>query len=635
MWSVGRRNDGVPDDDPASAVNANADGRVGPSGSQEVLVRRLRRSAEWQLFGAFFAARPRLAVAWWALVVLRGLLPAAFVVAMGGLVSAVQHGDSLALPLTLVGVVFIALQALGPVHDAVSSNLGAQTSAWLHDQLMYACVRPPGLGHLERADLADDLSSAREFDMGISGPGLVASMPNIGGGFASFAGGVAQVLLLFGYRWWAPLLLGLAWGSTHHFLKTAAIWRGRTTDEMVEKQRRAGYAYRLSVEAPAAKEVRLFGLHDWIVDGFASLRRQLLDLSWADRRLGTRTTAYAIVIVSVANGLFFWSLGRDASAGHVALGSLVVFAQAAIGASALAFGEYDWWLRTSAQPVPLVLGLAERMGSSGLLESGSRSADAMPAHEIRFENVSFGYPSSDRLVLDGFDLTIPAGASLAIVGQNGAGKTTLAKLLCRMYDPTSGVIRVDGVDLRELDLGSWRARLAAVFQDYLRYELSLRDNVAPGGAPDADIEAALAAARADGLADLDTVLSRAYAGGRDLSGGQWQRVALARALCAVRLGAGVVILDEPTAQLDVRGELEIFERLIDATRGATTILVSHRFSTVRRADRICVVESGRVVEVGTHDELMERGGRYRTMFELQASRFDDADEDTVSLEEPA
>jgi ATP-binding cassette, subfamily B, bacterial len=599
-------------------------------------LQRVRGSAEWRLFGSFFAASPRLAVAWWALVVVRGILPAAFGVAMGILVSAVQHGHSLALPLTLIGAVFIAVQALGPMHDAVSSNLGAQTSAWLHDQLMHACVRPPGLGHLERADLADDLAAAREFDLGISGPGLVVAMPNIGGGFASFAGGVAQTLLLFGYRWWAPLLLGLAWGSTHHFLKSAAVWRGRTTEEMVEKQRRAGYAYRLSVESPAAKEVRLFGLADWIVDGFASLRRQLLDMSWADRKLGTRTTTYAIVVVIAANGLFFWSLGRDANAGHLALGALVVYAQAAIGASALAFGEYDWWLRTSAQPIPLVLGLAGRMGSSGALASGTRAADGLPAHEIRFENVSFGYPSSDRLVFDGFDLTIPAGASLAIVGQNGAGKTTLAKLVCRMYDPTAGVIRVDGIDLRDLDLASWRARLAAVFQDYLRYELSLRDNVAPGGAPDADVVAALTAARAENLADLDTVLSRAYADGRDLSGGQWQRVALARALCAVRLGAGVVILDEPTAQLDVRGELEIFDRLIDATRGATTILISHRFSTVRRADRICVVEAGRVVEVGTHDELVERGGRYQTMFELQASRFgdDETDAGTVSLEGP-
>jgi ABC-type multidrug transport system fused ATPase/permease subunit len=224
-------------------------------------------------------------------------------------------------------------------------------------------------------------------------------------------------------------------------------------------------------------------------------------------------------------------------------------------------------------------------------------------------------------VLDGFDLTIPAGESLAIVGQNGAGKTTLAKLLCRLHDPQGGAVLVDGVDLRQLDVDAWRTRVTAVFQDFVRLELPLRDNVAPGGAPDEAILAALADAGATGLADLDTPLAKGYAGGTDLSGGQWQRVALARALCAVRQGAGIVILDEPTAQLDVRGEAEIFERILAATRDCTTILVSHRFSTVRHADRICVLEAGRVVELGSHDELMARGGRYRTMFELQASRF--------------
>ena len=202
---------------------------------------------------------------------------------------------------------------------------------------------------------------------------------------------------------------------------------------------------------------------------------------------------------------------------------------------------------------------------------------------------------------------MPAGSSLAIVGQNGAGKTTLAKLLCRLYDPQSGTIRADGVDLRDLDLDAWRTRITAVFQDFIRFELPLRDNVAPSGAPDESITAALVEAGAAGLAELDTPLAKGYEGGTDLSGGQWQRVALARALCAVHEGAGLVLLDEPTAQLDVRGEAEIFDRILAATRSATTILVSHRFSTVRHADRICVLEHGRVVELGSHDELMAAG----------------------------
>jgi ABC-type multidrug transport system fused ATPase/permease subunit len=267
-----------------------------------------------------------------------------------------------------------------------------------------------------------------------------------------------------------------------------------------------------------------------------------------------------------------------------------------------------------------VLRLEPAMQPAGALPAGHDSARALPAREVRFRNVSFGYPGGP-LVLDGFDLTIPAGSSLAIVGQNGAGKTTLAKLLCRLYDPSAGTIEIDGRDVRELDLDEWRRRITAVFQDFIRFELPLRDNVAPAYAPDEKVLAALAAAGAERLTYLDTVLARGYDGGTDLSGGQWQRVALARALCAVSMGAGVVLLDEPTAQLDVRGESEIFERLLSATRHCTTILISHRFSTVRHADRICVLEHGRVVELGTHDELMAVGGRYRTMFDLQAQRF--------------
>jgi ABC-type multidrug transport system fused ATPase/permease subunit len=297
----------------------------------------------------------------------------------------------------------------------------------------------------------------------------------------------------------------------------------------------------------------------------------------------------------------------------------------------IAFGGFSWALDGGSAAVAAVLRLGSAMRHTGRLPLGNRSAAAAPAREIRVRDLTFAYPmaGSDAPsvpVLEHLDLTIPAGSSLAIVGQNGAGKTTIAKLLCRLYDPQSGAIEIDGIDLREFDLASWRSRVAAVFQDFIRLERPLRDNVAPAGAPDKVVYAALEAAGAANLAGLDTVLARGYDGGTDLSGGQWQRIALARALASVTLGAGVVLLDEPTAQLDVRGEAEIFDRLLAATRHCTTILISHRFSTVRQADRICVLEYGKVIELGTHDQLMALGGRYRTMFDLQAQRFNLPDE---------
>jgi ABC-type multidrug transport system fused ATPase/permease subunit len=346
-----------------------------------------------------------------------------------------------------------------------------------------------------------------------------------------------------------------------------------------------------------------------------------------------------MLLVIGANVAVFGSLAGAVSSGHLALGALVIYAQSAVGTSMIAFGGLNWALDGSAAPVAAVLRLAPAMAAEGAMPSGSRDAGGLPAREIRFRDVTFAYPSADPSgaaapVLQGFDLTIPAGSSLAIVGQNGAGKTTLAKLLCRLYDPQSGAIEIDGTDLRDFDLDAWRARLAAVFQDFIRFELPLRDNVAlrkvPEAATDGAVLGALAEAGAADLAGLDTVLARGYAGGTELSGGQWQRVALARALYAVRLGAGVVLLDEPTAQLDVRGEAEIFERLLAATRHCTTILISHRFSTVRQADRICVLERGKVIELGSHAELMALGGRYRTMFDLQAQRFN-ATEDEAGV----
>jgi ABC-type multidrug transport system fused ATPase/permease subunit len=620
---------------------------------------RLRARQELQLAAALRRADPAMATGWWSLLALRGLLPAAFSIATGVLVAAVQHHQTLGVALGIVGVLFILLQVLGPLHTALSANLGDRTAAWLYDELTSACVAVPGIGHLEDPELAADLQVARDFDRGMTGPPLSISMDFIATGLVDLLAGFAQAVVLFGFAWWAPPVLAGAWLSTHWLLRESGVWKDRNTEEVRQAQRDAEYAYRLAVDPPAAKEVRIFGLPDWVLDRFVISRRRLHRLQYEATRMRERSVITSLVIVLAANGLVLWMIASAALGHHLSLGGLVVYAQAAVGTSMIAFGGLNWALDGAAAPVAAVARLKAAMGRAGTVSPGSQPAEGMPAHQIRFRDVTFAYPAAPtRPVLRGLDLEIPAGSSLAIVGQNGAGKTTLAKLLCRLYDPQSGSIEVDGVDLRDLDLASWRRRVTAVFQDFVRFELSLRENVIPRDAvgaigagrrrdlglaglgladplvdPGADASAdaaevdrvlalALDEAGAGGLADFDTVLAKGYAGGTELSGGQWQRIALARAMAAVRLGAGLVLLDEPTAQLDVRGEAEIFERVLAATRSCTTILVSHRFSTVRHADRIAVVEDGAVAELGSHDELMELRGRYWTMFSLQAQRFD-------------
>jgi ABC-type multidrug transport system fused ATPase/permease subunit len=608
------------------------------------VAQRLRERPEWTFFGALRKADPALSVAWWAILLLRGVLPAAFAVAMGLLVNAAERRAPLTGAIVFAGAVFVLLQVLTPLHQAVSSNLGDRTAAWLYDRLTLACVRPAGLGHLENPRLTTDLTVARDFDLGMTGPPLSISMDFIASGMVEMIGGVASAAILFAYTWWAPIVLAGGWLATHWLLRESAVWRDRNTEQVRSAQRDAEYAYRLAVGPAPAKELRLFGLAGWVVQRFVERRTLLHALQYEATRLREKPVLWSLLIVSIANIVVFWALATTALNGHLSLGSLVVFAQSAVGVSLIAFGGFSWALDGAAAPVSAVMRLDAAMAPAGALSvrpaeaghyargaeagphtSPSGQATGMPAREIRFRDVTFAYPVIDggasSPVLDHFDLTIPAGSSVAIVGQNGAGKTTLAKLLCRLYDPQSGAIEIDGVELRSLELASWRGRVTAVFQDFIRFELPLRDNVAPGGAPDEAIQRALDEAGASTLASLDTILARGYEGGTDLSGGQWQRVALARALCAVHRGAGLVLLDEPTAQLDVRGEAEIFDRVLAATRGRTTILISHRFSTVRHADRICVLEHGRVVELGTHDELVAKGGRYRTMFDLQARRF--------------
>ena len=590
------------------------------------MFRTLTARQEWTFFAVLPKVDRALAAGWWTVLILRGVLPAVFAVATGTLVGAAQNGASLTRPLALIGGVFVLLQILAPIHQALSSNLGDRTAAWLYDRLTEACVRPPGMGHLEDPSLTSDLTVARDFDLGMTGPPLSFSMDFIAGAMIEMIGGLAAAAVLFAYAWWAPIVLAGAWLSTQWLLRESGVWWDRNTPEVRAAQRDADYTYRLAVDPGPAKELRLFGLVGWTIARFVERRTRLHQLQYEATRLREKPMVWSLLIVLAANVLVFWSLASAVISGRISLSEVVVFTQAAVGVSLLAFGGFSWALDGAAAPVAAVLRLEGAMASAGALASGTQRADLRPAREIRFRDVTFAYPSGQP-VLEHFDLTIPAGSSIAIVGQNGAGKTTLAKLLCRLYDPQAGAIEIDGVDLRELEIASWRARVSAVFQDFIRLEMPLRDNVAPSGAPDQVVRAALASAGATSLAGLDTILARGYTDGAELSGGQWQRVALARALAAVQLGAGVVLLDEPTAQLDVRGEAEIFERILAATRHATTILISHRFSTVRQADRICVLERGRVVELGTHVELMALGGRYQTMFDLQAQRFNAAEDE--------
>src|SRR6266700_7486711 len=286
------------------------------------MLERLRASDEWKFFGVLRRADRPLAMGWWSVLLLRGLLPALFAITMGALVGAVQRGDPLAASLGGVGVVFVLLQVLSPLHQAIGANLGSRTAAWLYDELTTACVRPPGLGHLEDPGLTTDLAMARDFDLGISGPPLTISMGFIASGLVEMVGGVASAVVLAAYAWWAPLVLAGAWLATHWLLRESAVWRDRNTEEVRAAQRDSEYAYRLAVDPPAAKELRLFGLAGWVVERFRSRRLRLFELRWQATRLRERPVIWSLLLVLAANVVVFWSLGEAAAGGGLALGRL-------------------------------------------------------------------------------------------------------------------------------------------------------------------------------------------------------------------------------------------------------------------------------------------------------------------------
>lgn len=378
----------------------------------------------------------------------------------------------------------------------------------------------------------------------------------------------------------------------------------------------------------------MFGLLDWLIARARRLWDQAVAVPFDVRARLRRSANLELAVLGAGYALTFVLLARGAVRGEVALGVVAAVLQAEFSAAQLIAPTGDDFATAPGQAALRsareVIATTEREPRP----AGDRPASGLPREEIRFEGVTFSYPGSDVAVLDGLDLTINKGESLALVGLNGAGKTTLVKLLCGLFQPTGGRITIDGTDLNDIDLASWRNRIGVIFQDFVHYELSAADNItfgAPRAVRDRDRDVLLRAADRAGIRAAiealpegwDTVLSRQYDQGGELSGGQWQRIALARALYAVDTGAGVLVLDEPTANLDVRAEAELFEQFLAWTEPVTSLLISHRLSTVRRADRIVVLDAGRIIGSGTHDELRAADGRYAHLFRLQASQYTD------------
>lgn len=524
-----------------------------------------------------------------------------------------------------------AVFVIGPVSSAVSAAVAEAISARylvaVSDLTMQLGTAPDGIAHLEDPESHERLEAlvhAPQDWLFVSG--TTASWQV----FSIRLSGAGAVVVLMSWSWWPPLLAVAAW-----MLNARAMgrWANAAFDDMVRVtglgRRRARYEQSLLTGAEYAKEVRLFGLVDWLVDRYEATWRSTMAVLWSRRTVRLRGTIWSAAVVLAASTAVFGLLARDAWNGAVSVGSLVTLVQAVLALSA--FGSLypsNALARITSTVNELVTMRRERNLpplSSGPPKPQLPAAPVRPA-SVEFRNVAFTYPSRSTPTISHLTLHVPAGQSVALVGINGAGKSTVIKLLCGLYRPESGRIRIGNGD-PGIDAAA-RGRVAVIFQDFVQYHLPLRDNVGFGavGNP-AVVERALHDAGAGTLiGKLDTVLSSRYAGGTDLSGGQWQRVALARALAAVSAGAGVLVLDEPTAAQDVRAEAALFDRFLQVTRGVTTILVSHRLSSVRHAERIVVLDDpdgtgARVVEDGSHHQLMATHGRYARMFALQAARF--------------
>ncbi|HWG56967.1 MAG TPA: ABC transporter ATP-binding protein [Gaiellaceae bacterium] len=500
----------------------------------------------------------------------------------------------------------------------------------LNDEIGVLTQGATGLEHHERPDYADRLELLRA-----GGNELIWSARVAAGTIGLAAQFALTVVLLAQLQ---PLLLLLLLFAIPPLAADRWGWRlmNRAYLATADRQRLSTHLLDLAIREDAAKEIRIFGLRDEVERRLREARDEVRRaLTRADRRgVAAQTVAQLVFSAAFVGALLL--VVRGAVGGRHSVGDVVLVFTLAVQVNALVFNAVGsvTFLQRSTTSMGRLAWLRDLVRG---LYPPTRDPLPVPSslrQGIRVEGVGFVYPGTESRVLDGVDLELPAGATVAFVGENGAGKTTLVKLLCRFYTPTEGSITLDGVDLARFDAAEWRAQIAAGFQDFVRFEFVARESVGVGRLDamqdDAAVTAAIErAAAGDVVAQLEhgleTQLGRAYADGAELSGGQWQKLALARAV--MREAPLLLILDEPTSALDAHAEHALFERYAASARevarktGGIAIFVSHRFSTVRMADLIVVLDGGRIVERGTHAELVALGGLYAELYALQAAAY--------------
>lgn len=601
---------------------------------------RIAESPRTRALLLLWHASPALSLAAVAFVLAEGALPVLVLVLMGRVVAAIPDavvnglsspdGHHLLTALAEAGAVYALSLLRGPAEDALTAAASARVDALMQRRLVRAVCAPIGIAHLEDRETLERLASARGEMLGGQPSGApMALISQLGDRLT----GVLACVALMTYRWWVGLLLLIVWFAVRQPLAAGLRGQARRGRAAIAPMRRSWYLLGLAWRPAGAKEVRVFGLHDWIAERYGEEWLEGTQPAWASLRALTRRAWLAGAAVFVAYAAAAAELGYSAYHGHITLQTLATMLPmlpASMSAGSISFADIQ--LEQLLSAVPDLHALTESLGRAPETASVGASASGRPRQKLALEQLGFRYPGGDRDVIDGLDLELPLGHSLGLVGVNGAGKTTLVTLLARMREPTGGRILADGVPLDELSAREWQRQVAVVYQDSARLPLTARENVAMFGRDRAPEAAMLtrAAERAGALHVIeslprgwDTVLSPQYTGGVDLSGGQWQRIALARALYAVETGARVLVLDEPTAQLDVRGEAAFYDRFLELTAGVTSIVISHRFASVRRAHRIAVLDGGAITELGSHEELLAAGGTYAEMFRLQAERFDD------------